>query len=513
MTATAFTAAVKLRLRRPEFEALKDDVQQASWNALHEAYNDLNKAVQRGMGDALIHIRNIRADGKRRFQTRAERSAGVESADCYTRDDLTCFQKLLSDAIKASGLSEYVYSSVSQRLAQAEFTGDKLRRLLSGEIAFPVPTNVGLMVRNRNWDLELVQETDVDGRESTRPIITITSLRPKGERVRLVCDTLHWRAAKSFGATLARLAALAKGEAADGYEQGTLKLRRVQRPGCPAKYEIELAYKSPKVERAAGTSIMAVHRGMVNVLTAAYVTDDAADFAGHSCKGDDIIAAKQQMLARRAAIMQTVAGYRRNAAGSGAFAKLKRLGDKEARVVDTACWKLARWVQTMAEQYNARLVLVEDFSNWLGDVQDENGRYVLPYLRRWPFFKLKTRIKDALQRRAGIEVVEVLGKYISQRCPVCEHTTEENVARLPRLNKGTTQDGQFKCTECAFTMGLDQVASMNMLMRSKHVTDEHRARIRERMTKHAKVVETMRQSLREKSDADPETDSDTDSGT
>lgn len=528
-----FTAALRLDLAHPSFLDRPEQTKNEAWAELRNLNETLSQSVQEGMGDVLIAVRDLRAAGRNRFMSKEEREgfkeSGVIPDGCYPDGLPQQFQTLLSRAMQRAGLSEYIYASVAKRLAQSEFSGGKqgkLAKLLRGQIAYPTVRNIGLMIRNRNWTLTSESVTrdvkDEQGRMVSRtyvnPVIEITSFKPGAGRVRLTCRGLHGATGKaSYMAKkdlLDKLMRLCQeddgGLSAKGWKKGTLTLRRVKKPGQSEEWQIILSYQSPLVTSLAPGGVLAVHRGMANVLTAAYVNDQEVNF-GHKFQGDFLINAKRQFSARRSRLLREGFAGGTRAAGHANYGALKRLGDAEKRFVDTAIWEVAKFVRDVAEKGGVSTVIIEDFSNFLSDFTDDKKRYLQPYLRRWPFFAMCERIKDAVTRRLGLPIQVVSAEYISKKCPQCGHIADGNVVRLPKINVpapkstggprttpegfSTTQDGKFKCEKCEFSLGLDEVACANMLI--KHGGEFGRVKewLGEHMERKSKIIKKMKDSM------------------
>lgn len=125
-------ASLGLELRRPVL--IGDDKATRAWQEIRAAYRATGQAVQRAIGEVVLHVRSMRAVGKTRFATpseRAQEKLGVPLAsECYTAEDLDLLNAAIADSLKASGTSEYVYSSVARKLMLSEFSKSKLARFV-----------------------------------------------------------------------------------------------------------------------------------------------------------------------------------------------------------------------------------------------------------------------------------------------------------------------------------------------------------------------------------------------
>lgn len=456
-------ACFRLELHRPLLEG--DDKSTRAWQEIRAAHRTVGQALQRGFGDVVVHVRNLRSCGKARFATPSEKAnvkLGVPlPSECYTDEDLKPFVGYITDALRGCGVSEYVYASIARRVAGSELSGEKFRALLRGEQAYPVVRNAGIMMRARNW--RLTTEPRISGGKEYLDIVVETAaLRPRLGHLRLVAKRIHGPSLSRSKKLLAALSAMewsTVGETgqAKGWSKGALILRPVRRPGQPEKWEILLPYSAPRIEDGAGGDIaIAVHRSVANMLTAA-----TSDGSVYHFPGRDIVLLKHQMYARRRFVQQDLAQCAHRGRGRRRhFAALRRLADAEARATQTHLWRAARWVQTIAERVGAKLVLLDDFTSFDPDLQDN---WIMPYVRRFPFADLKLKTVDALTRRAGIPVQEISSRYISQTCPKCGYTHRDNIARLPKARGVDVEKGVFSCGKCRFSTDLDAAAALNLL--------------------------------------------------
>lgn len=476
-------ATLRLKLRYPVLATAPAD-RKAAWAHLNDIFRCVSVGIQNGLADVLVHLRGTGYGELKRLPTPAEREAGADPSVHYTKDDLAKIPDLLSDSIKKTGVSEYVYAAVSHRLATSQFAGDKLRKLVRGEVAYPVVQHPAIEVRNRNWKVTVTEEKGKDDKTYVRPVVEVTSLRPGCGKVSLVCDSLHGRGAAGMQAILEQMAVLGYETASE--ETGWAKHALVIKPmGPDREWHLLLPYSAPRVPRVIDpNAAMAIHRGMANFLTAAIIRDGKVGY--HYYRGGDIVAAKSEFLARGKHLRQDIAGRANGCRGRRSrYRGRAMLSDKQRRVIETAIWRAARWAQRLAEENGVGFIAIEDFGTIRADVATDQDRYLEPYIRRFPFFTLKTRVRDALTRRAGAEVTEVEAAYISQRCPACAHESPANVQRRPRARSSADiEAGSFKCEECGLPGDLDGIAALNMLGRMEHCP----AGVRDALRRLAKIV-------------------------
>lgn len=492
-------ATMRLRLRAPVLAVAPDD-RKAAWAYLNDILRHVSVGIQNGLADVLVHLRATGQGGQKRLATPTEREAGVDPTVRYTKDDLSRIQQLLSEALQRAGVTEYVYSTVSSRLAAAEFTGSKLTRLIRGEIAYPVVRHPAIEIRSREWCVTVVEEKGKDGKTRVRPVVEIPALRKGCGKMTLVCDSLHGRGAAGMLEILEQLQVLGKQTSSE--ETGWAKHALILKPMGPEReWHLLLPYTAPRVVRDIDPdAVVAIHRGMANFLTAVVVRDGKV--RAHYYSGSDIVAAKSQFLARGSAIRKAIAGKENACRGRKARYHAKdMLSDKQHRVVGTAIWRAARWAQRIVEENSVGVAVVENFGTIRSDVATDAGRYLEPYIRRFPFYTTKLRVKDALQRRAGTVVEEVKAEYISRTCPACGHESAGNIVRLPRVRSPRdVESGSFKCEACGLPGNLDFIAALNMLVRADKCPES----VLEALRRFAKIMARERHLARDEENIEQE---------
>jgi hypothetical protein len=459
-------AALALELRRPVL--VGDSTSSSAWKELRLTQRALGQAVQRAIGEVVLKVRDMRSAGHSRLAVPAERAnekLGIPlPPECYTGAEIASLGDAVTGSLRASALSEYVYSSVARKLLLGEFSQTKLRALLKGEIAYPVIRSPAIMMRARNWRLRTEQRV-ANGKIYLDIEIEIAALRPGLGKMTLGCYSLHGRHLDKVKPVLAALQAmeLATTGAADGpakgWSKGALSLRPVRRPGQPEKWQILLPYCAPRVNVVGNAAVVAVHRSVVNMLSAAVLADGKVNV--YHYPGKTVVALKNQMYMRRRMVSQDLAAKPHAGRGNRQHYKaLARLADAERRATQTELWRAARWVQGIAEKAGAMTVYIDDFT---GFDPDQPGPPWEPYVRRWPWSELKLKIIDALTRRAGIAVAEKKSRYISQRCPRCGTVDAANIKQTPIVEGIYVEKGVFFCRNCRFATDPDAVAAENLL--------------------------------------------------
>jgi hypothetical protein len=458
-------AVLGLELERPLLAG--DDKSSRAWQEIRSAQRSIGQTVQRAIGEVVLHVRTMRAAGKTRFATPAERASEELEiplpVECYTKQDLSTLNDAILTSLKASGTSEYVYSSVAHKLMLGEFSKSKLKALLRGEIAYPVVRNIGIIMRGRNWRL-VTTERVANGKIYLDVDVEIAALKPGLGKMTLHCYALHGRHLDKVLPILEALQemGLQTTGSADGpaknWTKGALTLRPVRRPGQPEKWQLLLPYSAPRAA-SGGDAVVAVHRSVVNMLSASVQTERGVrvyHYPGHA-----VVALKNQLYARRKVVSADLAAQPHRGRGVRHHYKaLARLADAEKRATQTELWRAARWAQGIAETCGANLVYVDDFTSF---DPDRSGPPWEPYVRNFPWSDLKMKIVDALTRRAGITVQEKKSRYITQRCPECGHVDADNVAKLPVARGTHLEKGVFKCLSCKFKADPDVVAARNLL--------------------------------------------------
>lgn len=457
---------------RLELYTIRNSDGTSAWRDLRSASRDIGKAAQRAIGDVIVHVRDRRSEGRDRMSTPDERRLLKETdvplpTECWTDPELRAFQDIVTRAMKTTGLTEYIWSSVARRIVSSELAGSKLRALIRGDSSFPFMRNVAISLRNRNWRI-FTEDVEREGKTYTNIIIETSAWRPGGGKMRLVCKSLHGRGAASKSAIISRLQAIdwdkPDAQEAEGYSKGALSIKRVCRPGQPEKWFLLVPYSAPRVAREGASSVVVVHRGVANMITMLAVAKQGQITAG-DYPGSNLVKLKSQMYARRKIIQRDLSVTPHAGRGKRShFKALTKIANAEARFTDTELWRVARAVQTFVERNHAELVLIDDFSAFQSD--DPN---LAPYVRRFPFAALKAKIIDACTRRAGVVVREEKAAFISQTCPACGHVAKENLKRLPSVSGHQARDGLFECVACGHQGDLDRVAPQNLFMKSEWI--------------------------------------------
>jgi len=126
---------------------------------------------------------------------------------------------------------------------------------------------------------------------------------------------------------------------------------------------------------------------------------------------------------------------------------IKRIGNKENRIVNDQMHKIAKTIVDEAERLNAIIAIGK-----LGGIRaNGKGRRFNRKLNSWPFWKLRQYIEYKANWR-GIQVVEVSEAYTSQRCWRCG-------AIGVRSGK---HHGLFECPRCGLRENADRNGAFNI---------------------------------------------------
>jgi putative transposase len=138
----------------------------------------------------------------------------------------------------------------------------------------------------------------------------------------------------------------------------------------------------------------------------------------------------------------------------GKFRELKRVKDRESRIVKDLNHKISRKIVDMAQVQHAALVF-ED----LGGIRQtrKQNRSFKYALHSWSFFQLQTFV-EYKAKLLGVPVLYINPAFTSQDCSRCG-------ARGQRIGK------DFKCPVCGHADHADVNAAFNIALRQKSVVD------------------------------------------
>lgn len=138
----------------------------------------------------------------------------------------------------------------------------------------------------------------------------------------------------------------------------------------------------------------------------------------------------------------------------GKFRELKRVKDRESRIVKDLNHKISRKIVDMAQVQHAALV----FEDLGGIRQTRKQHRSFKYaLHSWSFYQLQTFV-EYKAKLLGIPVLYVDPAYTSQDCSMCGA-------------RGQRQGKEFKCPACGHVDHADVNAAFNIALREKGMVD------------------------------------------
>jgi hypothetical protein len=485
-------AALRLKIYAV-WEQQEDENWEKCWDQFNHAWRRYQQGVQKAMGDVLIHIRNLRASGKVRFATPEEKKKTRLPNDCYRPEDLR-LDKPFYNGVKDCGVHSMIYAQGSKVICDSEFQGEKLKSLLRGETSYPT-LRPPLYVHNCHYRIyfEEREGKDKEGNPKTFevPVVEINNLFSGGRPVAFEAWGLTGRGADGKNAILEALS-----QSKSGWKQRALSIHRVQRPGARPEWYLQIAYSSPRTLSKTKKSVAIVHRGVVHPLNILVIDRDGLKF--HSYPGHRIVRFKRQMYARRRRLLQDIATCRGTGRGKAyTYRPMVKLGDKEKKFTQTEIWKMVREVRRVLDDNRPELVVLDNFSTQMPEFH-KNGVKIVPYVRKWPYAAFLAKCEDALRRRTEVnpKVVKQPAPYISQTCPLCEHTAKENVLKLPSTNRPEeNRDGQFSCIKCGHSQPLEATALCNLALGSESVPTWAKTAIKNQLEKVKKYKDKYKKDL------------------
>lgn len=136
---------------------------------------------------------------------------------------------------------------------------------------------------------------------------------------------------------------------------------------------------------------------------------------------------------------------------------IKRIGNKEQRIVDDKLHKISRQLVNLAKENNS-CILLGDLS---GIRNKKKGKRLNRIISNMPFYKLKQFITYKANWE-GIPVLETKEWYSSSTCNKCG---SDNTKR--------PYQGLFVCNSCGYQVNADYNGSLNLGKRLlKHVFDD-----------------------------------------
>lgn len=224
-----------------------------------------------------------------------------------------------------------------------------------------------------------------------------------------------------------------------------------EHPRKRRRWFFSVAYKRV-IDRTDHVKAAAINRGMRCFL--AMVTEEGENWLYDA---NDIVATLKQFQRRRQK-------YQRDAKASGRAGRgrkrilrpIKPLLAKGENWRHSKCQLIARRAAQWLHDRGVGVLYIEDFTG-IRNGEKPFHKYVEDLLHEWPYYKLETMLKSALEDY-GIETISVSPEFITQRCNSCGHTAEENIS---------LQRWQMVCVECGHRAHLDKNAAANVLHRGR----------------------------------------------
>ena len=226
---------------------------------------------------------------------------------------------------------------------------------------------------------------------------------------------------------------------------GTYKLRDSRISKVKTKFYLLITYQFEKEKVTLDrTRVMGVDLGVVN---AAYMAFNFDKYLRYKIEGNEIIAFRQRVEARRNALLRQskYAGKGRRGHGRKTLLKpIEKLRDKVANFRRTTNHKYSKYIVDMAEKHGCGVIQLEDLSG----ISDWDT-----FLKQWSYYELQQFIEYKARER-GIEVKYINPHYTSQRCSECGHIADEN----------RKSQAEFECVSCGFKTNADFNAARNIAL-------------------------------------------------
>ena len=141
---------------------------------------------------------------------------------------------------------------------------------------------------------------------------------------------------------------------------------------------------------------------------------------------------------------------RNNLQKNGQYRKVKRLKDRESRIVRDLNHKVSKELVSMAQRQNAALVF-EDLAG-IRNTKKQNRSFKY-FLHSWSFYQLQQFI-EYKAKLLGVPVLYVRPEYTSQDCSRCG-------------SRGIRKGKAFRCPVCGSVHHADVNAAFNIALRQK----------------------------------------------
>jgi len=205
----------------------------------------------------------------------------------------------------------------------------------------------------------------------------------------------------------------------------------------------QIVYETAEPELKGGGNIMGVDLGIKCPATA-YCSDGSAKFYGNG--------RKNKYMRRHYAYL------RKKLQASKKLKAIKRINDKEQRIMRDLDHKLSHDIVETAVTHNVKVIKLEQLQNIRSTtrISRKNNHS----LHTWSFYRL-ARFIEYKAKLAGISVEYVNPAYTSQRCPVCG-------------NIHHAKDRSYVC-RCGFRIHRDLLGAMNICNSTEFVGNRQTA--------------------------------------
>ncbi|MEM2087714.1 MAG: transposase [Thermoproteota archaeon] len=139
---------------------------------------------------------------------------------------------------------------------------------------------------------------------------------------------------------------------------------------------------------------------------------------------------------------------RRSLAIKKAYGAIKKIGDKERRIVNDILHKISREIVNEALETDAMIVI----GNLKGIRKSDRGRRFNRKINEFPYYKL-SRLIEYKAKWLGIKVARVNERNTSMLCHRCG-------------SRGIRKGSAFKCPHCKYSCNADYNGAMNIMKRA-----------------------------------------------
>ena len=205
----------------------------------------------------------------------------------------------------------------------------------------------------------------------------------------------------------------------------------------------QIVYEVVESELKSDGNVMGVDLG-IKCPAVSYCSDGAVKFYGNG--------RKNKYMRRHYAYL------RKKLQTSKKIKMVKRINDKEQRIMRDIDHKLSHDIVETAVAHNVKVIKLEQLQNIRSATR--KSRKNNHSLHTWPFYRLAQFI-EYKAKLAGISVEYVNPAYTSQTCPICGHVHHAN-------------DRNYTC-ECGFHIHRDLLGAMNICNSTKFVGNRQTA--------------------------------------